>query len=243
MSLDTTSPGNAVRRLREGLARYEREPADEQLRDGLIQRFEFTYELSHKMLRRYLKDLAASPDEIERVPFPDLDPDRECSGLAAGRLAGLAAVSRDACPYKHTLMMPKWHHRSPPRSQGFWKKPSISTPNCNGGSHDPSPCTSPYRQTTGHLVLGILRANSPRGTQIWGFGSRATGRARRYSDLDLAIDAGRRLSLDELAQLTEAFSDSDLPYKVDIIDWHNIDARWRQTILTERVVLTEGTSS
>jgi uncharacterized protein len=62
-----------------------------------------------------------------------------------------------------------------------------------------------------------------------------TGRARRYSDLDLAIDAGRRLSLDELAELTEAFSDSGLSYKVDIIDWHNIDARWRRTILTERV--------
>jgi hypothetical protein len=43
MKLDTTSLGNAVRPLREGLARYEREEADEQLRDGLIQRFEFTY--------------------------------------------------------------------------------------------------------------------------------------------------------------------------------------------------------
>src|SRR6266404_9025961 len=72
MKLDTTSLGNAVRRLREGLARYERESKDEQLRDGLIQRFEFTYELSHKMLRRYLKESAASPDEIEQMPFADL---------------------------------------------------------------------------------------------------------------------------------------------------------------------------
>src|SRR5205823_7643124 len=64
--------GNAVRRLREGLARYEREPADEQIRDGLIQRFEFTYELSHKMLRRYLKESAASPDDIDRMAFADL---------------------------------------------------------------------------------------------------------------------------------------------------------------------------
>ena len=72
MKLDTTSLGNAVRRLREGLARCEREPADEQVRDGLIQRFEFTYELCHKMLRRYLKQAAASPDEIEQMPFADL---------------------------------------------------------------------------------------------------------------------------------------------------------------------------
>ena len=93
------------------------------------------------------------------------------------------------------------------------------------------------------MVLHILDAHLPRGTKVWVFGSRATGRARRYSDLDLAIDAGRQLNLDELAELTEAFSDSDLPYRVDIIDWHNIDARWRQTILTERVALTDGTSS
>ena len=65
MKLDTTALANAVQRLREGLARCEREPADEQLRDGLIQRFEFTYELSHKMLRRYLRETAASPDEFE----------------------------------------------------------------------------------------------------------------------------------------------------------------------------------
>jgi predicted nucleotidyltransferase len=48
---------------------------------------------------------------------------------------------------------------------------------------------------------------------------------RRYSDLDLAIDAGRGLTLDEIAGLAEAFSDSDLPYKVDLAYWHNIEDR------------------
>ncbi|HEX4616075.1 MAG TPA: nucleotidyltransferase domain-containing protein [Stellaceae bacterium] len=90
------------------------------------------------------------------------------------------------------------------------------------------------------LVLNILRANLPPSTKVWVFGSRATGRARRYSDLDLAIDAGRPLTLDEIAGLTEAFSDSDLPYKVDIVDWRNIEDRWRQTIMAERVALTEA---
>src|SRR5260370_40063777 len=90
MKLDSTSLGNAVRRLREGLLRYEREPADEQVRDGLIQRFEFTYELSYKMLRRYLKETAASPDEIERMPFADLIR----TGNAQGLLRGVWPASR-----------------------------------------------------------------------------------------------------------------------------------------------------
>jgi len=90
------------------------------------------------------------------------------------------------------------------------------------------------------LVLDILYANLPGSAQAWVFGSRATGRGRRYSDLDLAIDAGRRLTLDETARLSEAFSDSDLPYKVDLVDWHDINDHWRQTIVAERVALTEG---
>ena len=90
------------------------------------------------------------------------------------------------------------------------------------------------------LVLNILRANLPKSTKVWVFGSRATGRARRYSDLDLAINAGRPLTLDEIAGLAEAFSDSDLPYKVDLADWRYMDGRWPQTIMAERVALTEA---
>jgi len=45
--------------------------------------------------------------------------------------------------------------------------------------------------------------------------------------------------LDEIARLTEAFSDSDLPFKVDLIDWRNVEDRWRQTIVAERIALTE----
>jgi nucleotidyltransferase substrate binding protein (TIGR01987 family) len=81
MKLDTASLGNAVRRLREGVARHESEPTDEQIRDGLMQRFGFTYELSHKMLRRYLKETAASPDEVDHMPFADLIRTGSAQGL------------------------------------------------------------------------------------------------------------------------------------------------------------------
>lgn len=72
MTLDLTSFENAVQRLREGLARHHREPLDEQLRDGLIQRFEFTYELAHKILRRYLQETSPSPEEVPRMSFAEL---------------------------------------------------------------------------------------------------------------------------------------------------------------------------
>ena len=91
------------------------------------------------------------------------------------------------------------------------------------------------------LVLDILRAHLP-AAAVWVFGSRATGRARRYSDLDIAIDAGRRLSLDETAILAETFGESDLPYRVDIVDWQAIDHRFRRLIAAERLPLVDAVS-
>ncbi|MGH7113911.1 MAG: nucleotidyltransferase family protein [Stellaceae bacterium] len=89
------------------------------------------------------------------------------------------------------------------------------------------------------LVLAILAANLPAGAAAWVFGSRATGRARRYSDLDLAIDAGRPLTLDETARLAEAFRDSDLPYRVDLVDWRGIGDHFRRAIAADRLRLEE----
>jgi len=84
------------------------------------------------------------------------------------------------------------------------------------------------------IVLDILRAYLPEGATVWVFGSRAAGRARRYSDLDLAIDAGRRLTLDEIAVLREAFDECDLPYRVDVIDWQAIGDDLRRLIAAGR---------
>jgi nucleotidyltransferase substrate binding protein (TIGR01987 family) len=82
--LDISSLVNAVARLREGLDRHRKEPHDEQLRDGLIQRFEFTYELSHRMLRRYLRLVAPSPGEYDQMSFQDLIRSANEQGLLRG---------------------------------------------------------------------------------------------------------------------------------------------------------------
>jgi nucleotidyltransferase substrate binding protein (TIGR01987 family) len=72
MSLDLIPLENAIDRLREGLARYLQDVGDAQIRDGLIQRFEFTYEISHRTLKRYLESVSASPEEYDAMPFQDL---------------------------------------------------------------------------------------------------------------------------------------------------------------------------
>ena len=68
-AVDITPLSNAVARLAEGLQRYLLNVSDTQIRDGLIQRFEFTYELSHKMLKRFLESVSASPGEYDGADF------------------------------------------------------------------------------------------------------------------------------------------------------------------------------
>lgn len=85
MPLDFSPLANAVARLDEGLARYRTDESDAQIRDGLIQRFEFTYDLAHKMLRRALEAGAANPEEVDRLTFPDLIRTGVEQGLVAGQ--------------------------------------------------------------------------------------------------------------------------------------------------------------
>ena len=72
MQLDFSSFVRAVDRLVVGFERYNRDVNDSQIRDGLIQRFEFAYDLAHKMLRRQLESVSANPDQVDRLSFADL---------------------------------------------------------------------------------------------------------------------------------------------------------------------------
>lgn len=75
---------NATTRLQEGWLRYLQDISDTQIRDGLIQRFEFTYEISHKMLKRYLEQVSANPAEFDQMSFQDLIRTANEQGLLQG---------------------------------------------------------------------------------------------------------------------------------------------------------------
>ena len=72
IALDVTSLKMAVSQLGEGLARAESSPEDQLVRDGVIQRFKYTYELSHKMLRRFLELTEPNPDMFDEITFQSL---------------------------------------------------------------------------------------------------------------------------------------------------------------------------
>ena len=75
MKLDLTPMGDAVAQLEEALDIYHSDLAltdprlKRHLRAAVIQAFEFTYELSFGMLKRYLELASANPSEIDELVF------------------------------------------------------------------------------------------------------------------------------------------------------------------------------
>lgn len=92
------------------------------------------------------------------------------------------------------------------------------------------------------IVQQILKKNLSPHSKVWIFGSRASQAKKKFSDLDLAIDSGQALPLSLLSSLENDFSESDLPYKVDIVDLNNISEDFFKKIQTEMIIFWEGCS-
>jgi nucleotidyltransferase substrate binding protein (TIGR01987 family) len=67
--IDITTLKQALATLEEAVRARANNPADKYVRDACIQRFEYTYELTHKMLRRYLEETEPA---VREMSFPQL---------------------------------------------------------------------------------------------------------------------------------------------------------------------------
>lgn len=86
------------------------------------------------------------------------------------------------------------------------------------------------------MVRDILQRHVP-DREVRVFGSRVTGKAKAASDLDLAIMGERPVDFDTLTRLEEAFSDSDLPWKVDLVDYRAASPEFQEIIDADSVAL------
>ncbi len=86
-------------------------------------------------------------------------------------------------------------------------------------------------------VQGILSQYVP-GLEVRAFGSRVSWNARTTSDLDLALLTTEPLDFALKADLREAFAKSDLPFRVDIVDWAATSEDFQDVIEQEYVVIS-----
>jgi predicted nucleotidyltransferase len=81
------------------------------------------------------------------------------------------------------------------------------------------------------IIVDIVQRYLPN-SEVRAFGSRYRGTAKAYSDLDIAIlnYDKTELSIVELARIREAFEESTLPYRVDILDYYGISDEFKAII-------------
>jgi predicted nucleotidyltransferase len=79
------------------------------------------------------------------------------------------------------------------------------------------------------IIIDILKEFVPH-CEVRAFGSRYKGTPKDYSDLDLAVVGEEKLEWHVIADLKDAFEESDLPFRVDVLDWHSTSPEFRKVI-------------
>ena len=91
-------------------------------------------------------------------------------------------------------------------------------------------------------IVQLILAKHVPGCEVRAFGSRVKWTAKDYSDLDLAVIGSKPLTLRQGHQLAEAFEESNLPIRVDVLDWHTISEEFKR-IITEEYEVIQGAES
>jgi len=79
------------------------------------------------------------------------------------------------------------------------------------------------------IVKNILHEYVP-DAEVRAFGSRVTNKVKAYSDLDLVVLPSTKLDLKILYRLRDAFEESELPFRVDVLDWYRITDSFKKII-------------
>ena len=79
------------------------------------------------------------------------------------------------------------------------------------------------------IIINIIK-NHAKDCEVLVFGSRLKGTNKPFSDLDLAFICEKGLNFKRRIALQIAFEDSDLPYRVDVIDYINVSKEFQEII-------------
>ncbi len=88
-------------------------------------------------------------------------------------------------------------------------------------------------------IKRILRLHAPE-FEVRAYGSRVNGSAEKYSDLDLALVVDSLIDWRKIITLKNAFSESNLPIIIDIVDWHSLKPAFKKLIAQEYEVIQEA---
>jgi len=73
--------------------------------------------------------------------------------------------------------------------------------------------------------------------KVWIFGSRATGKNKPFSDIDLLLESTPAIHHSQAAQMADDLEESNLPFKVDLVPLEQLYPPYAPQIHREKVEL------
>ncbi len=80
------------------------------------------------------------------------------------------------------------------------------------------------------ILVTIITQQLPH-AKIYVFGSRARGDFRPESDIDIALDNGKKIDPPIVSQIKEAIEESTIPFTVDLVDLQALSENFKRQIL------------
>jgi nucleotidyltransferase substrate binding protein (TIGR01987 family) len=232
MKIATEPLEKALMSLEEAWTEYQRNLSNTFVRDSVIQRFEYTFELSHKILRRFLAETETETDrsEVSEMLFNDMIRLANKRGLLLNdletwdkyrRARNLTSRNYDEFNADHIVII----------IPVFLEDVSFLLVKITEKQQDKTILLH-IEQRHLDTILSILKNTlDTKNCRAWVYGSRVQGKSLRYSDVDIALDYNDAMLPETVkTSLKTAFEKSILPYSVDIVDVNALTSVFRAKI-------------
>jgi nucleotidyltransferase substrate binding protein (TIGR01987 family) len=223
--------------LKEAWTEYQKNTSNTFVRDSVVQRFEYTFEISHKILRRFLSEAESSRAEISEMLFNELvrlgckrglllndletwDKYRKSRNLTSHNYGEFNAESIMA-------IMPVFIEEMDYELAKIKEKANQETVFLHIDEKHLKIITS--------IIKSIKELNN---CPVYLYGSRVQGKSVKYSDVDIAIDYHGEFLPDAVkSHISSLLENSPLPYSADIIDINAVSPAFKAKIEKDFVKL------
>ena len=230
MDIITEPLEKALTTLKEAWTEYNKDTSNTFVRDSVIQRFEYTFELSHKLLRRVLSEAEPNRAEISEMFFNDIIRLGCKRGLLLNdletwdkyrKLRNLTSHKYDEFNTDHIiLIIPVFIEEIEYELEKIKEKLNQQTVLLH------------VDEKHLNMIISVIK-NIPEleNCSVYLYGSRTQGKSVKYSDVDIALDYPGKPVPEELKlNLLTMFEKSLLPYSVDVIDLNSVSPVFKEKI-------------
>jgi len=230
MEFITESLEKALVTLKESWDEYQKDISNTFIRDSVIQRFEYVFELSHKILRRFLSETESSRSEISEMFFNDI--------IRLGCKRGLLLNDLEVWDKYRKLRNLTSHNYDEFNAEDiivimpvFIEDIDYELKKIKENLSQQTVLLHIDEKYVNMIISIIKKIPELNICSVYLYGSRVQGKAAKYSDVDIALDYQGKPVPDTFKQnLLNLFEKSILPYNVDIIDINSVSPVFKTKI-------------